>query len=63
VGVAGQALPGVGRIARLLHLPAAPPGGKKARPADDSVEAEIEAGAELDPTGLADEDSEKNPLP
>jgi hypothetical protein len=62
VAVLGQALPGVRRLARLLHLPTAPPGGTKARPADDSVEAEIEAGAEVDPTGLADEDSQKNPL-
>lgn len=63
VGIAAQAVPGGARIARLLRLPLAPAGTRKARPAEDTVEAEVEAGAEVDPTGLADEESEKNPLP
>jgi PST family polysaccharide transporter len=62
VGVAAQAIPGGTRIARLLHLPLAPAGGRRSRAADDTVEAEVEAGAEVDPTGLADEESEKGPL-
>jgi PST family polysaccharide transporter len=63
VGVAAQAIPGGTRIARLLHLPLAPAGGRRSRAADDTVEAEVEAGAQVDPTGLADEESEKGPLP
>jgi O-antigen/teichoic acid export membrane protein len=56
VGVAAQAVPGGVRVARLLHLPMAAVGDRKARLAQDtSVDAEIEAGAELDPTGLADQ--------
>jgi hypothetical protein len=63
VTVAGQAIPGGMRIARLLHLPILPAGGRKSRSAEDTVAAELEAGAEVDPTGLADEESEKGPLP
>jgi PST family polysaccharide transporter len=62
VGIAAQAVPGGQRIARLLRLPMAPGGRRKAPPTEDAVDAELEAGAEVDPTGLADEDSRKDPL-
>jgi PST family polysaccharide transporter len=56
VTVGAQALPGGVRIARLLHLPLAPTAGRRSkRQLDASVEAEVAAGAEVDPTGLADE--------
>lgn len=64
VSVAADALPGGVRIAGKLHLPMAPPAERKARAAlDTSVEAEIAAGAVLDPTGLADEETDKDPVP
>jgi hypothetical protein len=57
VAVGAQAVPGLGRIARLLHLPMAAVSDRKVRQAlDTSVEAEIAAGAQLDPTGIADEE-------
>lgn len=59
VGVAAQAVPGGTRIARRLRLPIAPSGGRRAPPADDTVAAEAQAGAEVDPTGLADEGPEQ----
>ena len=54
VGVAAQAVPGVGRIARLLRLPMAPSGGRR-QPRSVPTTAD-EAATELDPTGLAEED-------
>jgi hypothetical protein len=63
VTVAAQALPGGMRVARLLHLPMAPAGERPRPDANEtSVEAEIAAGAELDPTGLADEDPDRDRL-
>jgi PST family polysaccharide transporter len=63
VSIAAQGMPGGVRIARLLHLPMAPPGDRKARAGlDTSVEAEIEAGAVVDPTGIVDEDPDRDPL-
>jgi hypothetical protein len=57
VGVAAQTVPGGARIARLLHLPMAPTGGRKARQVEDtSIGAEVEAGTQVDPTGLVDEE-------
>jgi O-antigen/teichoic acid export membrane protein len=64
VSIAAQGMPGGVRIARLLHLPMASTGGRKARATlDTSVEAEIAAGAVVDPTGLANEDPEQPQVP
>jgi hypothetical protein len=65
VSVGAQAVPGGVRMARLLHLPMAPKGDKKARAKlDTSVDAEIEAGAIFDPSGLVDEgETDRDPVP
>ena len=57
VGVAAQAVPGGARIARLLHLPMAPTGGRRRGEQDARLLEAVEpAPAEVDPTGLAPEE-------
>jgi len=57
VGVAAQAVPGGARIARRLHLPMAPTGGRRRGEQDARLLEAVEpAPAEVDPTGLAPEE-------
>ncbi|MEA2677029.1 MAG: polysaccharide transporter, family, partial [Chloroflexota bacterium] len=56
VSVAAQAVPGGLRFARLLHLPMAPAGGRKARAAQQrEIPALLDTEPDIDPTGLVDE--------
>ncbi|MDL2335467.1 MAG: lipopolysaccharide biosynthesis protein [Chloroflexota bacterium] len=64
VGVAAQALPGGMRIARLLRLPMPPTAPRRrGRPPVTLPEAAGEEPAEVDPTGLADEDPDQPLVP
>jgi PST family polysaccharide transporter len=57
VTVAAQAIPGVGRIARLLRLPIGPMvGRRRGQPSADAAETLDEVAPEVDPTGLVPED-------
>ena len=56
VTVAGQAIPGVRRIARSLRLPVNPTGGRKARPEPEpEIPASLDTEPDIDPAGLTDE--------
>ena len=56
VTVAGQAVPGGARVGRLLRLPMAPAGGKKARTArEPDIPASLDTEPDIDPAGLTDE--------
>ena len=56
VTVACQAMPGGMRIARLLRLPTAPAGGKKARTyPEPTIPASLDTEPDIDPAGLTDE--------
>jgi PST family polysaccharide transporter len=63
VTIAGQAVPGGMRMARLLRLPVAPGAGRNARAREvPTTEEEVEAGALVDPTGLAGEEPDRDRL-
>jgi PST family polysaccharide transporter len=56
VTVAGQAIPGGMRVARLLRLPVAPTGGRKARSERETdIPASLDTEPDIDPAGLSDE--------
>ncbi|HUP82699.1 MAG TPA: lipopolysaccharide biosynthesis protein [Candidatus Limnocylindria bacterium] len=62
VTVAGQALPGGMRIARLLRLPVAPTAGRKGRAVPEpGIPASLDTEPDIDPAGITDEHEDQLP--